>query len=190
MNSPDAGMRLVWPAPEFLEGYAAALARGWSPDNLRPEAAAEELEEIRRDPVQFLSEQVDPEGKGPPIMLPDGRQVPRLPGYHKWIWDGEFCGTVGFRWQPGTPELPPHCLGHVGYAVVPWKRGLGYATEALRLLLPDTRREGLPWVELTTDQDNVASRKVIEANGGVVFEHFRKPAGYGGAASVRYRITL
>src|SRR2546430_6881442 len=36
--------------------------------------------------------------------LPDGSVVPRLPGYRKWIWDGEFCGVIGFRWQPGRSE--------------------------------------------------------------------------------------
>jgi len=35
------------------------------------------------------------------------------------MWDGEFCGQIAFRWQPGTEALPPHCLGHVGYSVVP-----------------------------------------------------------------------
>ena len=66
----------------------------------------------------------------------DGTTVPRLPGYLKWMWDGEFCGVIGFRWQPGTEALPPTCLGHIGYAVVPWKRGRGYATAALLALGP------------------------------------------------------
>ena len=183
-------MNLVWPGPEYLPGYVDALQRGWSPDNLRPEAAQEELERIAQDPVAFLAEQVDREANGPPITLPGGSTVPRLPGYHLWMWDGEFCGSIGFRWQPGTPALPPHCLGHVGYAVVPWKRRRGYATRALQLLLPQTREEGLPYVELTTDAGNVASRRVIEANGGTVVERFNKPAAYGGAESLRYRISL
>ncbi|MGE3577786.1 MAG: GNAT family N-acetyltransferase, partial [Vicinamibacterales bacterium] len=114
--------------------------------------------------------------------------VPRLPGYVMWMWDGEFCGTIGFRWQPGTTELPSYCLGHVGYSVVPWKRRRGYATRALALLLPLVRTEGLAYVELTTDADNVASRRVIEANGGVAVERFFKPQGYGGAESIRFRI--
>jgi predicted acetyltransferase len=104
------------------------------------------------------------------------------------MWDGEFCGSIGFRWQPGTTDLPPTCLGHIGYAVVPWKRRLGYATRALALLLPEAKRTGLAFVEITTDESNVASRRVIEANGGVVFERFNKPAEWGGAPSVRYRI--
>jgi predicted acetyltransferase len=104
------------------------------------------------------------------------------------MWDGEFCGQIGFRWQPGTAELPPYCLGHIGYAVVPWKRGRGYATKALALLLPQTRLEGLPYVEITTDESNSASRHVIEANGGRLVGRFDKPADYGGAPSLRYRI--
>ena len=183
-------MQLVWPAPEHLPGYARALERGWSPDNLRPEAAQEELAQIAEDADAFLAGQVDREAKGPPIMLPDGRMVQRLPGFHKWMWDGEFCGTIGFRWQPSTAELPPYCLGHIGYSVVPWKRGLGYATRALADILPDARAVGLSYVELTTDVSNVASQRVIEANGGRVVERFDKPAGYGGAESLRYRIDL
>ena len=106
------------------------------------------------------------------------------------MWDGEFCGTIGFRWQRGMVELPPHCLGHIGYSVVPWKRRRGHATRALGLILPLARAEGLPYVELTTDADNRASRKVIEANGGVLVERFNKLAVYGGAVSLRYRIRL
>src|SRR3954465_10908277 len=114
-------MELVWPAAEYLPGYIAALERGWSPDNLRPEAAVEELARIAADPERFIAEQVDRGGNGPPVTLPGGAVVPRLPGVHQWMWDGDFCGTIGLRWQAGTTELPPHCLGHIGYAVVPWK---------------------------------------------------------------------
>src|SRR5262249_2101957 len=102
----------------------------------------------------------------------------------------EFCGSIGFRWQRGTTALPPHCLGHIGYSVVPWKRGRGYATRALRLLLPDAKAEGLEYVELTTDPDNVASQRVITANGGLLVERFTKPAQYGDAEGLRYRIDL
>jgi predicted acetyltransferase len=183
-------MELVWPAARYLSGYVHALQQGWSPDNLRPQAALDELARIAQDPGRFLSEQVDREATGPPVILPDGSTVPRLPGYSRWMWDGEFCGTIGLRWQPGTTDLPPYCLGHIGYSVVPWKRQRGYATRALQLLLPQARGEGLAYVELTTDADNIASRRVIEANGGELIERFHKPAGYGGAESLRFRILL
>ena len=183
-------MDLVWPEKRYLPGYVQALEQGWSPDNLRPQAALDELARITEDPDGFVAQQVDRDAKGPPIVLPDGSHVPRLPGFSLWMWDGEFCGSIGFRWQPGTPELPPYCLGHIGYSVVPWKWRRGYATRALQLLLPLARAEGLSYVELTTDSDNVASRRVIEANGGKLIEHFHKPAGHGGADSLRFRIFL
>ena len=113
-------MELVWPAAKYLPGYIHALQQGWSPDNLRPQAAAEQLARIAEDPTRFLAEQVDREAKGPPIILPNGRTVPRLPGYSQWMWDGEFCGSIGFRWQPGTTELPPIVWDTL---VTQWSRG-------------------------------------------------------------------
>ncbi len=183
-------VELVWPARQYLSGYVHALQQGWSPDNLRPQASQEQLALIAVDADQFLLRQVDRAAKGPPVTLPDGSTAARLPGFVLWMWDGEFCGSIGFRWQPGTAALPPYCLGHVGYSVVPWKRGRGYATRALQMLLPYARAEGLPYIELTTDESNVASRRVIEANGGTLVERFCKPAAYGGAESLRFRIPL
>jgi predicted acetyltransferase len=183
-------MDLVWPAAAYLPGYADALRAGWSPDNLRPQAALDDLARIAQDADRFLSEQMDREAKGPPIVAPDGSAVPRLPGYSLWMWDGEFCGSIGFRWQPGTTALPPHCLGHVGYSVVPWKRRRGYATRALQQLLPFVAAEGLPYIELTTDAGNAPSRRVIEVNGGTLVGRFHKPASHGGAESLRYRIVV
>ena len=189
-SSEKRRVELVWPSLDHLPAYKNALERGWCPDNLRPQVREEELDEIAHDAAAFVAGQVDREAKGPPFTLNDGSVVKRLPGYERWIWDGEFCGVIGFRWQPGTEELPPHVLGHIGYAVVPWKRGRGCAIRALGLLLPECAREGLRWVELTTDESNLASRRVTEANGGEIVERFNKPAAYGGAPSLRYRIML
>jgi predicted acetyltransferase len=184
-------MNLVWPSRDYLPSYVSALQRGWSPDHTRGQAVTnEQLAAIAKDPDAFLASLVDREAKGPPVTLPDGSKASRLPGYHRWLWDGEFCGSIGLRWQRGTTDLPPYCLGHIGYAVVPWKQRRGYATRALRLLLPEARAEGLPFVEITTDLTNIASQRVIEANGGVLFERFNKPAQFGGAESLRYRIAL
>ena len=190
MNPEEPALQLVWPGKEHLPGYVHALQQGWSPDNLRPQTAQDHLAEIAADADAFLARLVDREARGAPITLPDGSTVARLPGYSLWMWDGEFCGAIGLRWQPGTSELPAYCLGHIGYSVVPWKRRRGYATHALQLVLPHARAEGLSYVELTTDTDNRPSQRVIEANGGTLVEQFFKPAAYGGAESVRYRIPL
>ncbi|MFN2493741.1 MAG: GNAT family N-acetyltransferase [Pyrinomonadaceae bacterium] len=193
MRLPESAqpMQLVWPSEQYLPGYVAALERGWSPDNVRGQAVArEQLEKIAKNAHCFLDELVDREGKGASIVLPDGSTVARLPGYQRWIWDGEFCGSIGFRWQPGSNDLPPHCLGHIGYSVVPWKQRRGYATQALKHLLPEAKAEGLDYVELTTDPTNPASQRVILANGGVLVERFTKPAEYGHSEGLRYRIQL
>jgi predicted acetyltransferase len=186
-------MELVVPALDRLEAYADALRRGFWSDNTRREASArEELERIAADPAAFVASLDDPLAKGPRVILPDGSTVPRLPGYRRWMWDdgadGGFCGFVNFRWQPGTAALPAHVLGHLGYGVVPWKQRRGYATRALALQLPACRREGLPYVELTTDRDNLASQKVVTANGGTLIEAFR--ADRHGKDQLRFRIPL
>jgi predicted acetyltransferase len=184
-------MKLVVPSLDRLPAYADALRRGWSPDNVRlEEAAREELAAIDKDPATFVASLDDREARGAPIMLPDGSQVARLPGYRRWMWDGEFCGSIGLRWQPATEALPPSCLGHIGYAVVPWKRRRGYASQALALLLPEARKEGLAFVELTADLDNLPSQKVITANGGALMKSFRKGAAYGDVEALLFRIPL
>jgi predicted acetyltransferase len=114
----------------------------------------------------------------------------RIPGFHRWLWDGEFAGRISLSWQPGTTDLPSHCLGHVGSGVVPWKRGRGYATVALCSLLPEAKAVGLPFFEITADPDDLASQRVIEAAGGVVYERFTKPPPFGSVPGLRYRIVL
>jgi predicted acetyltransferase len=184
-------MELVWPSREYLPSYTAALERGWSPDNVRGQVAAQqERQRIAADADAFLASLVDKEAAGDPITLPDGMTVPRLPGYRRWMWDGEFCGSIGFRWQRGTEALPPYCLGHIGYAVVPWKQRRGYATRALREVLRDASAEGLRYVEITTDPGNVGSRRVIEANGGVLVEEFITLAAFGSKRELRYRVYI
>lgn len=161
------------------------------PQHDGPAAGRGELERIWADPLAFLASQHDAEGTGEPITLPDGSVVPRLPGYRRWIWDDDFAGVISVRWQPGTVALPPHVLGHIGYTVVPWKRRRGLATAALRELLPEIRGLGLPYVDLTTDVDNLASQQVISTNGGVLVERFTKPTAYGpNSAALRWRIEV
>ena len=183
---------LVTPARDYLAAYAAALERGWSPDTTAGGEATRlaQLEKISTDADGFLAGLDDPEGLAGDVRLPDGSMVKRLPGYHRWLWDGDFVGAINFRWTPGTEILPPHCLGHVGYAVVPWRRGEGHATAALGLLLPLAAKTGLRWIDLTTDRDNVASHRVIIANGGELVERFTKPAAYGGGEGLLWRITF
>ena len=153
----------------------AALRAGWSADTVRGAVAAqEELQRIDADPDLFVASLYDPEAKGERIKLLDGSTAERLPGYRKFMWDGEFCGSITLRWMNGTEALPSYCLGHIGYAVVPWKQRRGYATRAVKVLLPEAKAVGLRFVHITTDVDNVVSQRVVTAAGGVLVERFTK----------------
>jgi predicted acetyltransferase len=176
-------LNLVPPSLAGLPAYVAALETGWSPNNER-DVAGEQLAFYRRDPAALLNELIRQDGT---ITLGTGLVVPRLPSHVFWLDDGEFCGVINLRYAPGTDALPPHVNGHIGYAVVPWKQRRGYATQALALLLPMARQVGLNSVQITCDDDNERSRRVITANGGV-FE--RSYAAAGGKTKLLYRVNL
>lgn len=178
-------MQLVAPALDYLPSYVAALEKGWSPNNVR-DVSGEQLDAIRENGVAFIA---DMTVQGGTITLPDGSNVPKLPFIARWMWDGEFCGTISLRWQEGTDALPAHVLGHIGYAVVPWKRGRGYASYALQQMLMQAWNVGLRRVEITTDADNAASRRVIEKNGGRLLDTFVNEI-YGPEPHLRYVVEL
>jgi len=86
-----------------------------------------------------------------------------------------------------TPELLEFG-GHIGYAVPPSQRRRGYGTGVLARTLPEARRIGLARVRITCDDDNIASRRIIERNGGVL--ESRGWSDRGGTVIRRYWIEL
>lgn len=85
----------------------------------------------------------------------------------RWISSGEEI--VGFLAIRHT--LNEHLLdqgGHIGYSVRPSHRRQGHASRALGLALPLVASLGIDRVLVTCENDNEASRRTIEANGGVL----------------------
>ena len=184
-------MHIVRPDQVYLDSYKSALIQAISSGTAAYlEEAQRDLSEIAADPESFLAKQEDPKALGGDVKLPDGSFVPRIPGITRWMWDGQVCGSINFRWQAGSTELPPNCLGHIGYEVFSWKRNKGYASAALKEILPEAVKLGMPFVELTTDVNNLISQRVIEKNGGVLHEKFVKPPAHGGTDALRFRIYL
>ena len=58
--------------------------------------------------------------------------------------------------------------GNIGYGIAPEYRGKGYGNEILRLLLEKAGEIGMEKALITIHLDNLASRAVALANGGVI----------------------
>jgi predicted acetyltransferase len=92
-------------------------------------------------------------------------------GTYLWMLDDDagedvVVGRISLR-----HALTPWLLevgGHIGYAVRPSARRRGHATSALGQMLRVAAARGIDPALVTCDDDNIGSRKVIEANGGVL----------------------
>jgi len=99
----------------------------------------------------------------PGAPRPDGF----VPATTLWWVEGDiYLARIAVR-----HSLTPWLLeqgGHVGYDVRPSARRRGHATAMLRATLPVAAGLGIEQLLITCDHDNVGSRKVIEACGGVL----------------------
>jgi predicted acetyltransferase len=110
------------------------------------------------EPWSAWLERVEAERKGD--VPPD--RVPAT--FLAAIVNGELVGRVSVRHQ--LNDWLAAYGGHIGYAVVPWQRRQGYATEILRQALVIARGVGVEDVLIFCDTSNVASARTIEACGG------------------------
>ena len=87
--------------------------------------------------------------------------------------DGALVGRISIRHDLNA--WLAEVGGHIGYCVLPEHRRRGHATAMLRQSLVVARGLGIPNALLTCDEDNLGSRKVIEACGGVFERHAVNP---------------
>lgn len=135
------------PDDDSMVGYEI---RRWSPVWVTPDAFAAY--------VHWLRTQSDED-----TPRPDGY----VPSTSLWWIDGtEYLGRLAIRHRL-TPSLLEEG-GHIGYDVRPSARRQGHATAMLAAALPVARGLGIEDALLTCDVENKWSRRVIEANGGVL----------------------
>ncbi len=139
-------MELIRPCEAYLDSYREAYALDQNmlthPDRILAKARRYET------------------GEG----LPEGR----VRSTHFWlVEDGRFIGQINLR-HSLTPALERYS-GHIGYVVRADQQKKGYGTQLLAMALPYARDVlGLERVLLTCDDDNPASFRVMEKNGGVL----------------------
>jgi predicted acetyltransferase len=91
-----------------------------------------------------------------------------VPSTFFWIADDD-ADVIGFlHLRHALNDFLLEEGGHVGYSVRPARRREGHARRALALALREAAALGIDRVLVTCDDDNPASRRTIEAGGGVL----------------------
>lgn len=86
-----------------------------------------------------------------------------------WLIDeGEFVGELHLRYE--LTNYLKNYGGHIGYTIRPSQRKKGYGKQLLALALPEIKALGYSRVLITCDETNIASKKIIEANGGAFYK--------------------
>lgn len=183
----DDELELVEPSETWIDDALESFSHPLTQD-LEPQIAST----TRAQLLEFIS------------ACPRGHQAGdpsagMAPGYHFWIYwkrlDApiHLAGAISLRIGQ-TPDLQLY-LGHVGYNVLPPARGHGLAARATLLLLPLARAHGIQTLWVTSNPDNLASRRTIERLGGVFVETIELPKQHplrsrGETHKCRYRLDL
>ena len=78
--------------------------------------------------------------------------------------DNKIVGVIQIRHY--FNEFLEKYAGHIGYSVCPSERKKGYATQMLKLVLPECKKLGIDKVLVCCVQGNEGSKKTILNNGG------------------------
>lgn len=83
------------------------------------------------------------------------------------IVDGDiYAGELGVRHHLTDSLL--RFGGHIGYKIRPTLRRKGYGTLMCKLGIEEAHKLGIDDILITCDDNNIGSKKIIEANGGIL----------------------
>ncbi len=151
-------MELVKPSIEYKDSFIEAT-KEFQAEGRNLNIDTEEF--LKSGSIEKYLEKLKKQEKG--LDLPEGYIA------HSVFWlvdNGEFMGAIDIRHK--LTEHLEKIGGHIGYSIRPTKRKMGYGTKMLALALPEAKKLGIDRVLLTCDDDNIASAKIIESNGGIL----------------------
>ncbi len=120
-----------------------------------------------------------------PVMeLRHVRTHPHLPTHeYALVINGADVGMAQLRMRLSySAHVPPDCASHVYYEIAAAWHGRGYGTALLGLMKAEAARLGFARLIVVCHAGNLASRRVIEKNGGCLtctdgdFLRFEVPA--------------
>lgn len=106
------------------------------------------------------------------VLLAEADRSPdddeRVPCEFYWVTEGAEEEVVGFlALRTRLNDWLFNEGGHIGYGVRPTRRREGHASRALGLAVQRAAELGIDRALVTCDEDNLASARTIEHNGGV-----------------------
>lgn len=161
--------QLIAPDVRFHRSFLAAMdefraeGRGGAADNSMVGYDIQRRGAVWQDPAVFaeyvaeLRSQADENAPRPPGRVPCTNLW--------WVEGDEYLGRIAIRHR--LTDFLREYGGHIGYDIRASARRRGHATAMLRATLPVSAALGVDPALLTCDTTNTASRKVIEACGGV-----------------------
>ncbi len=154
----DRDLELVAPSERWIDPVLLACRHPLSAADERCKATT------RQTLLDFLK--IAPGGNQP------ANERNRAPAYHFWMrllpqYEPPVPIAGGLNLRIGDSFELRTYFGNIGYAVYPPARGRHLAERACRLLFPIARRHGMRELWITTNPENVASRRTCERLGGV-----------------------
>lgn len=174
-------MKLELPSQKYKDSFIKAVKEYHAVDSEdRRDIYKLNVADLQNNFPSFISKLLS-ETKGE--NLPEGY----VPQTTYWLVDNdEFIGVVSIRHRL-TKRLSKEG-GHIGYHIRPSKRKLGYGKKILELVLPKAKELRISKALITCNETNIASKKVIEANGGILENRLQLHKGK--PAKLRYWISL
>lgn len=125
------------------------------------------------------------------IARAKGEQLPEgwVPVTTLWMErNGKIIGEAVIRHALNCPVLEEFA-GHVTYYILPTFRGNGRAKDFLRWIVDEARVIGIKELRLHCDQENIASKKTLEASGAQLKDILDNRESWG-EMTCRYNIMI